>query len=240
MQPRLAPFVHAIQIWPSITAAPDEVATIVRLGTCNPNSAKQFGQRRDSNGTKLWQTGQANARTDSIVAVRAGRPHRFSRYRGECRNVIGQTSHGRRTAGAVPSAARPYRRGAPPQPWLPNGADRSSPRRHPGDWGRGHYPRRQPTAGWPVSSGLVERASRLCSRLSPVPRVRAVGFEPRVLLSVNTIRRAEIPASHEMGEMRPTPIAAQQPGPRARSGKFELGSSRDLPVPALRWRDERG
>ena len=73
MQPRLAPFVHAIQIWPSITAAPDEVATIVRLGTCNPNSAKQFGQRRDSNGTKLRQTGQANARTDSIVAVRAGR-----------------------------------------------------------------------------------------------------------------------------------------------------------------------
>jgi hypothetical protein len=30
LQPRLAPFVHAIQIWPSITAAPDEVATACR------------------------------------------------------------------------------------------------------------------------------------------------------------------------------------------------------------------
>jgi hypothetical protein len=42
---------------------------------------------------KPRQTGQANARTDSIVAVRTGRPYRFSRYRygsGECRNVVGQ------------------------------------------------------------------------------------------------------------------------------------------------------
>ena len=68
MQPRLAAFVHAIQISPSITAAPDEVATIVRLGTYNPSSAEQFGQRRDSNGTKPWQTGQANARTGHMVA----------------------------------------------------------------------------------------------------------------------------------------------------------------------------
>lgn len=67
---------------------------MVRLGTCNPSSAKQFGQRRDSNGAKPRQTGQANARTDPIVAVRAGWRHRFSRYhdvRGERRLVIGQT-----------------------------------------------------------------------------------------------------------------------------------------------------
>jgi hypothetical protein len=94
LQLRLAAFVLEIQICPSITAVPDEVATMVRLGMCNPSSAKQFGQRRDSNGAKPRQTGQANARTDSIVAVRAGRRHRFSRYsdvRGEWRNVIGQT-----------------------------------------------------------------------------------------------------------------------------------------------------
>jgi hypothetical protein len=74
----------------------------------------------------------------SIVAVRAGRPHRFSRYRdgsGQCRNAIGQTSPGRRTAGAVPSVARLDRRGALPQLWLPSGARRSSPRRHPGTVG---------------------------------------------------------------------------------------------------------
>ena len=81
MQPRLAAFVHAIQTWPSITAVPDGVATMAWLGTCNPSPDEQFGQRRDSNGTKLEQTGQANARTDSIVAVGVGRWHRFSRYR---------------------------------------------------------------------------------------------------------------------------------------------------------------
>jgi hypothetical protein len=53
----------------------------------------QFGQRRDSNGANPRQTGQAKARTDSIVAVRAGRRHHFSRYHDVCReqrNVIGQ------------------------------------------------------------------------------------------------------------------------------------------------------
>jgi hypothetical protein len=39
-----------------------------RLGTCNPSSAEQFGQRRDSNGAKPRQAGQANACTDSILA----------------------------------------------------------------------------------------------------------------------------------------------------------------------------
>jgi hypothetical protein len=51
-----------------MTAVPDEVATMARLGRCNPSSAEQFRQRRDSNGAKPRQTGQANARTDSIVA----------------------------------------------------------------------------------------------------------------------------------------------------------------------------
>jgi hypothetical protein len=65
LQPRLTAFVQVIQRWPSMTALPDEVATIVRVGMCNPNSAKQFGHRRDSKGAKPRQTGQGNARTVS-------------------------------------------------------------------------------------------------------------------------------------------------------------------------------
>jgi hypothetical protein len=59
-----AAFVQEIQVWPSMTATPAEVATMLRLGTCNPSSTEQFEQRRDSNGTKPRQTGQANGRTN--------------------------------------------------------------------------------------------------------------------------------------------------------------------------------
>lgn len=83
MQPRLVALAHVTQTRPSTTAVPDDVATIAPLGTCNPSSVEQLGHCRDSNGAKLRQTGQANARTDSIVAVRAGRSHRFSRYRAK-------------------------------------------------------------------------------------------------------------------------------------------------------------
>ena len=144
----------------------------MRPGTYNPSSAKQFGQRRDSNGTKARQTGQANARTDSIVAVRTGRPHRFSRYRGECRNVIGQTSPGRRTAGAIPSVARPYRRGALPQPWLPNGAGCSSPRRRPGDWGRFLA---VPEPHWQRADSLLSRRFDASERTISPGRAREIG-----------------------------------------------------------------
>jgi hypothetical protein len=41
---------------------------MARLGTCNPSAVEQFGQRRDSNEANVRQTGQANARTDLMVA----------------------------------------------------------------------------------------------------------------------------------------------------------------------------
>ena len=68
LQPRLADLVQWIHRDPLMTAAPSDVAIIDRVGTCRPSSAWQVGQRRDSNGAKLSHTGQANARTASIVA----------------------------------------------------------------------------------------------------------------------------------------------------------------------------
>lgn len=72
MQPRLAALVHAIQASPSMTAMPEDVDTRLRLGRCNPSSAEQVGQCRDSNGAKPPQTGQTKART----AGSAWFPHR--------------------------------------------------------------------------------------------------------------------------------------------------------------------
>jgi hypothetical protein len=61
----------------------------------------------------------------------------------------------------------------------------------------GPYPRRQPRFGRPVHSDLLERESRPCIRLC----VRAVGCEPRVLLSQHD------PAGAGSGEPRLANVA---------------------------------
>jgi hypothetical protein len=78
-----------------MTAPPDEVATIVLVGICNPNSARQFEHRRDSNGAKLQHTGQANARTNlscqegppDELELQPGGPGRADTQRGRSGEV---------------------------------------------------------------------------------------------------------------------------------------------------------